>query len=315
MPHVKVTDLAFGRLQSPSLDQAEEFLTIFGMHRAERTKDALYMRGTDPNHHIHVTHLGPSKFVGLCFFVDNEDQLKQFAKAPGASGIENMDEPGGGKRVRISDPHGYQMEVMCGMQQVAPLPVRKAVVNTGDNKLRRAGELMRLTPGPAQVKRAAHAVIMTPNAKEKIKWYREMFGLICSDEVYAGDKENVIASFNRVDRGETFVDHHTFLCIEGPNSGLNHLSFEAQDIDDIMLGHQHLRKADKYKHVLGIGRHVLGSQVYDYWQDPWGRVHEHWSDSDVLNVHAPTNYLPAEEGLNSQWGEAVPEAFITHASP
>ena len=87
MPHVKVTDLAFGRLQSPSLDQAEEFLTIFGMHRAERTKDALYMRGTDPNHHIHVTHLGPSKFVGLCFFVDNEDQLKQFAKAPGASGI------------------------------------------------------------------------------------------------------------------------------------------------------------------------------------------------------------------------------------
>ena len=60
MPYVKVTDLAFGRLQSPSLDQAEEFLTIFGMHRAERTKDALYMRGTDPNHHIHVTHLGPS---------------------------------------------------------------------------------------------------------------------------------------------------------------------------------------------------------------------------------------------------------------
>ena len=48
--------------------------------------------------------------------------------------------------------------------------MRKAVVNTGDNKLRRAGELMRLTPGPAQVKRAAHAVIMTPNAKEKIKW-------------------------------------------------------------------------------------------------------------------------------------------------
>jgi len=44
----KVSDLAFGRLQSPSLDQAEEFLTNFGLHRAERTKDALYMRGTDP---------------------------------------------------------------------------------------------------------------------------------------------------------------------------------------------------------------------------------------------------------------------------
>ena len=87
MPHVKVTDLAFGRLQSPSLDQAEEFLTIFGMHRAERTKDALYMRGTDPNHHLHVTHLGPEKFVGFTFFVENEDELKKFTKAPGATGI------------------------------------------------------------------------------------------------------------------------------------------------------------------------------------------------------------------------------------
>ena len=47
MPVVKVTDLAYARLQSPSLDEAEEFLTAFGLVRAERTSDALYMRGTD----------------------------------------------------------------------------------------------------------------------------------------------------------------------------------------------------------------------------------------------------------------------------
>ena len=82
-----------------------------------------------------------------------------------------------------------------------------------------------------------------------------------------------------------------------------------------MLGHEHLVKINKYEHVWGIGRHVLGSQVYDYWKDPWGRVHEHWSDSDMLNIHAKTNLLGAEEGLDSQWGEAVPQAFITHAIP
>src|SRR5258706_1636619 len=80
MPFVKVTDLAYGRLQSPSLDEAEEFLTRFGMVRSERTPNALYMRGTDPAHHLHVTHLGPSKFIGLAFFVENEDHLKKFAK-------------------------------------------------------------------------------------------------------------------------------------------------------------------------------------------------------------------------------------------
>src|SRR6266853_267339 len=84
MPFVKVTDLAYGRLQSPSLDEAEEFLTHFGMVRSERTPSALYMRGTDPAHHLHVTHIGPSKFIGLAFYVESESDLKKLAKAPGA---------------------------------------------------------------------------------------------------------------------------------------------------------------------------------------------------------------------------------------
>lgn len=315
MPIVKVSDIAYGRLQSPSLDQAEEFLVNFGMTRAERTKDALYMRGTDPNHHIHVTHLGPSKFVGLAYYVDDEDDLKKAAKAPGASGIENIDEPGGGKRVRLKDPHGYQIEIVHGVRQLPKLPIRRNVLNWGDEKLRRAGELTRLERGPSQVKRIAHAVIMTQQATEKVKWYRETLGFVCSDDIYAGTKDNIIASFNRCDRGETFVDHHVFLCLEGPKTGLNHLSFEVQTIDDVMMGHEHLKNMNKYEHVWGIGRHVLGSQVYDYWKDPWGRVHEHWTDTDMLNSSAQPKLLSVEEGLNSQWGEPAPQAFISHAIP
>ena len=58
MPVIKAFDLAYGRLRSPDLDKQEEFLTDFGMVRADRTKNALYMRGTDAPHHIHVTELG-----------------------------------------------------------------------------------------------------------------------------------------------------------------------------------------------------------------------------------------------------------------
>ena len=314
MPVIKVADLAFCRLQSPSLDQAEEFLTAFGLARAERTKDRLYMRGTDARPFIHVTHLGPSKFLGLGFHAGSEDDLKKLAKAPGASGVENIDEPGGGKRVRIADPHGYQMEVVCGQRNPAELPFRSHVNNWGAEKLRRAGKLLRLDRGPSQVKRIAHAVLMTQDAKEKIRWYREMFGFIPSDEVYAGPKDNIIASFNRCDRGETYVDHHTFLCFEGPNTGLNHVSFEVHSFDDLMVGHEHLT-TKKYEHVWGIGRHLLGSQIYDYWKDPWGRVHEHWTDTDMLNASSGSNLLPAEEGLSSQWGEGAPESFVTHAVP
>ncbi len=69
---IKVKDLAFGRLRSPDLDQAEEFLTHFGMMRAARTPKALYMRGTDAGHHLHVTELGAPGFVGLAYYAASE---------------------------------------------------------------------------------------------------------------------------------------------------------------------------------------------------------------------------------------------------
>jgi hypothetical protein len=67
--------------------------------------------------------------------------------------------------------------------------------------------------------------------------------------------------------------------------------------------------------VWGVGRHLLGSQVYDYWADPWGRVHEHWTDSDRLNAANGGNLVPAEIGFTSQWGERAPDAFINHVTP
>ena len=87
MPWSKVTDIAYGRLRSPDLDVQEEFLTIFGMKKVERTANALYMRGTDPAHHIHITEKGDPKFLGIAYYVDNEDDLKSSPRrrAPRAS--------------------------------------------------------------------------------------------------------------------------------------------------------------------------------------------------------------------------------------
>lgn len=315
MPIVKATDIAYVRLQSPDLDQAEEFLTNFGMRRAERTGDALYMRGTDSAHHLHVTHLGPARFVGLAFYVENEDDLKKAAKAPGASAIENIDEPGGGRRVRLTDPHGFQVEVLCGMRQLPALPTREYEVNWGSNKLNRVGKLMRLDPGPSEVKRLGHAVIKTNKLPEAIKWYRESLGFIASDEIYVENKENIVATFNRCDRGAIPVDHHVFLCMAGSVPGLNHVAYEVQSFDDVFLGHEHLKSMNKYQHVWGIGRHMLGSQVFDYWQDPWGRVHEHWTDSDMLTSETPPQRHAGGSGRPSQWGEPAPKSFLDHSSP
>jgi catechol 2,3-dioxygenase-like lactoylglutathione lyase family enzyme len=307
---IKVTDMAYGKLRSPDLDAQEEFLTHFGMVRSDRTKNALYMRGTDPTHHIHVTEKGDPGFIGMAYYAPSEEDLHKVARVPGASGVENIDEPGGGQRVRLTEPNGYQIEVVWGIQQLAPIPVRRDPMNTGTEPLRRAGKLMRLPKEATPIKRIGHGVMGSPQLKETVQWFRDTLGFICSDDVYVESQDNLIGSFNRCDRGDEYVDHHVFFCLKHEQAGLNHFSFEVHDVDDVFAGHQRLEELGKYEHMWGVGRHLLGSQVYDYWADPWGRVHERWADTDRLNARSGSHLLPAHEALISQWGGPPPEKFI-----
>ncbi len=316
MPVIKVRDIAHARLQAPDLDTMEEFLTDFGLIRSDRTRTALYMRGSDAPHHLHVTELGEPRLLSIAYEADSEDDLERVSSVPGASAIEEIDEPGGGKRVRLTEPNGYQIEIVHGIKTVAPISVKEQGLNSGFHPLRRTGEVMRPPKGPARIKRIGHAVLGTPKIRETLAWFRDTLGFICSDDVYAGDKDNLIGSFNRCDCGEEYVDHHSlFVLAYPPHAGLNHISFEVYDVDDVFMGHEHLRSKGKYEHMWGIGRHTLGSQIYDYWADPWGRVHEHWADSDRINVHNGSNLVPAEIGLASQWGERVPEKMLTRVTP
>ncbi|MDP1753185.1 MAG: hypothetical protein Q8L22_27330 [Reyranella sp.] len=315
MVAIKVAEFAFPRMEAPDLDEMEEFLTHFGLVRAERTPDALYMRGTDDHHHLHVAQKGGTKFIGFAYHAADEDDLKRLAKLPGASGIETVDEPGGGKRVRLTEPNGYRIEVIAGQERVAPIKVARDELNSAREPVRRAGKVMRLSRSPTSIQRIGHGVLSTPKVKETVAWFRETLGMIRSDDVYAGDKENIIGSFNRLDRGAEYVDHHVFFCNHNARAGLNHVSYEVQDIDCVFQDHEYIKRLGKYDHMWGIGRHLLGSQVYDYWCDPWGRVHERWADTDRLNAANGGHLLSAEEGFQSQWGERPPERFLGHASP
>jgi catechol 2,3-dioxygenase-like lactoylglutathione lyase family enzyme len=315
MPITKVADIAYARLSAPDLDRQEEFLTHFGLARAARTGTALYMRGSDPAHHLHVTELGEPRFIGFAYRAADEDALATLTRVPGASGIEHIDEPGGGKRVRLTDPNGLQIEIVHGLDTVAPLPLAENPINSASERQKRLGTLTRLTPGPVPVKRLGHGVIVTTDLQKTLAWYRETLGFIPSDEIFRDDERNVISSFNRLDRGENYVDHHVFFCMQGPKAGLNHIAFEVANFDAVMTGHEHLQSLGTYKPIWGVGRHVYGSQIFDYWADPWGRVHEHMTDSDMLNASAAPNLNRAAPGGNrSQWGDSMPAHFINYAT-
>jgi catechol 2,3-dioxygenase-like lactoylglutathione lyase family enzyme len=313
MPVVKVSDMAFVRMNAPDLGKAEQFLLDFGMSTVEKTPKALYMRGTDPDPFIEAVHLGEARVLSSAWYVDHVDDLKRVSQVPGATGIENLDEPGGGKRVQLTDPLGYKVEFICDRTSAQAMPTEPAQMNLAWEPLVRK-TLQRFDRRPSRVKRIAHFVVSTPEVKKTLAWYREMLGLVRSEDIYEDDPENLIGSFNRVDQGEDYVDHHVFFCRYAPNQGMNHVSFEVQDIDDVMLGHDHL-KSQGYRPMWGVGRHFLGSQVFDYWCDPWGRVHEHWTDSDRLNIHGGEGLLSKKQAFKSQWGPAGPKEFHDWATP
>jgi hypothetical protein len=58
---------------------------------------------------------------------------------------------------------------------------------------------------------------------------------------------------------------------------------------------------------------VYGSQIFDYWMDPWGFMYEHWTDTDRLNADFVGLHDASVESANGPWGMDVPARFFTHA--
>jgi catechol 2,3-dioxygenase-like lactoylglutathione lyase family enzyme len=237
----------------------------------------------------------------VAFEAASADDLAALAQLPGASAVLPLDEPGGGWRVRLTDPDGFAVEVVHGRAPRRALPVRTVPPCNFGSVRRRFGELQRFAPGPAQVKRLGHVVLRVTDFRTSDAWYRERFGFLHSDEVHLGDPEKLLAAFMRCDRGDEYVDHHTFLCLGSGAAAFDHAAFEVEDFDAVMIGHDHLRAAG-YTHATGIGRHVLGSQVFDYWRDPWGNMLEHYTDGDLLNASATAGSFEPAVALGTQWG-------------
>jgi catechol 2,3-dioxygenase-like lactoylglutathione lyase family enzyme len=301
MTMIRIEDVEWVRFTAPDLDEMERFLIDFGLVRAERTEDALYMRGSDAEPWIHETRRGEAGFVGIGFRAASAEDLEAAAAMEGASALEPISEPGGGSRVRFSDPDGFQVEVVHGRTPAEPLAVERAApLNTGAAQPR-VRQLQRVPKGPARVKRLGHAVVRVSDFKTSSEWYESRFGFLRSDEVYLGDTENLILAFMRCDRGETPVDHHTFLCVGIGEPGFDHAAFEVEDFDAVMAGQEHL-KAAGWNHKAGVGRHILGSQVFDYWLDPWSHTLEHFTDGDLLDATAKPSLADPSVALGTQWG-------------
>jgi hypothetical protein len=142
-------------------------------------------------------------------------------------------------------------------------------------------------------------------------WYTRHFGFIPSDVQVLPDGSPAVV-FLRLDLGDTPADHHTLAIAQGFMPAYSHSAYELVDVDAIGIG-QHVLRQCGWRHAWGIGRHVLGSQIFDYWHDPWGAKHEHYCDGDLFTAEVPMGVHPVSREAMSQWGPAMPSTFTKPA--
>lgn len=303
MSVIRIEDIAHVRFAAPDLGVMRDFLVDFGLVAFE-AGGRLYGQGRDGRPFVHVTEPGEAKFLAVGLRAASLVDLEALAAHDGVA-VEPLQEPGGGHIVRLVDPDGYSVEVVAGQTNDAPAPLPgDPPLNTAAAKLR-FRQTVRLTAAPSHVLRIGHAVLKVRDFRRSEAWYKQRFGLLTSDEVEAAEGVP-LGAFLRCDRGDRPADHHTLFLAELPGPlGLLHAAFEVANLDDLMLGHQHL-KAKKRQPAWGVGRHIMGSQVFDYWKDPFGNELEHWTDGDLFTAADPPQKQPLSALLAVQWGAPHP---------
>lgn len=315
---INLTRLSYVVYEHTSLETFRQFATDFGFVEEPSSEPSIvYFRGYGKDPYVYVAHQADKKgFIGAAFAAESAEDFNRSSRLPNSRVQDLSNAPGGGKSVNITDPNGYEMIVLWG-QQLRELPEhgssnlvgRPAVNGALDRDKQRKGDFTRMKDGPALVHKIGHFGYHTDNYEKTVEWYTSNFNFVPTDLLHLPNDPTVDAlGFFRLDLGEKYSDHHCLLIARHEQTGtaIHHSSFEVEDMDTQFMGHQWLQQRG-HELVWGIGRHVHGSQLFDYWYDSSHFIVEHYADGDVVNRHAPLTRAPA--GNAAVWGPPYPAVW------
>lgn len=310
-PLIKVRDIAWLEFEKPDLVRAEVFGHAFGFSTVLRTDDELQLRGTDADAPCMIVRRGArSRFVGAAFTaVDGADVLR-LADATGSS-TRALPENIGGLAVDLVDPSGVNVRVIAGTHELAALPIQVPHVLNFGHDLLRTNATQRPPRIPARVQRLGHVVLQSTKYLQTLDWYLNNLGMIVSDFLFfPGQRERgPTMSFIRCDRGDSPADHHTLAIALGPRNRYVHSAYQVSDLDAMAAGGEYLSERG-YQRSWGIGRHVQGSQIFDYWRDPDGFLVEHFTDGDMFDDTLEPGWTAFTASGLAQWGPPATKDFL-----
>lgn len=310
-PVIKVHELAWLEFTKPDLEASERFAAAFGFTTVNRTADELQLRGTATGAPCLIVRRGQrSRYLGASFRVADSTDVVRLAGAMGAK-VEKLPESIGGLTVNLSDPTGLLVRVVADTHELAALPDQPAQVLNVGASASRTNRPQRPPREPARIQRLGHVVLQTTTYLETLNWYLDHLGLIVSDfKYFEGQRDRgPTMSFIRCDRGAIPTDHHTLAMTLGPRNRYVHSAYQVGDLDALAAGGEYLRERG-FRHSWGIGRHIEGSQIFDYWRDPDGLLVEHFADGDLFDSTLEPGWSPMTASGLAQWGPPVTKDFL-----
>ena len=310
-PIIRIADIAWLEFDKPDLMRAEAFARAFGFGVALRDPAQIHLRGTNAGSPCVILRRGQrTRFAGLALRAADEVDVLRLADVTGTA-LQPLPESIGGVSVQLTDPSGMPVKVVAGLHELPAQPTQPPqLANTGPAGAR-INATVRPRRVPARVQRLGHVVLQSTTYLQTLNWYLDTLGMIVSDFLFfPGQRDRGPAmSFIRCDRGAEPADHHTLALALGPANRYVHSAYEVSDLDALAAGGEYLLDRG-YRRSWGIGRHIQGSQLFDYWRDPDGFLVEHFADGDLFDDSLEPGWAPFTASGLAQWGPPVTKDFL-----
>ena len=169
-----------------------------------------------------------------------------------------------GGAIRTHDPSGMGVAFVVAKRVDTPPKTRERGLN------RPFAVAPRIRP-----RRIGHIVfnIAEEKMQETTAFYLERLGFRLSDRV---------TQFGDFMRCSGSVDHHNLFLLRKPVGGFNHVAFEVENLDEVVVGGKFMLEQG-WNSATTLGRHIMGSNVFWYFTNPSGGLSEYYCDMDIMD--------------------------------
>ena len=286
----------------PQLDVAHKFYSEFGLDvRLENGRLDLYTFG-HPHCWASIHEAGGGKRLQYVRYGIFAEDVAEFSARVARKGLSI--EPhalGDAQGIWLRDPDGIPAQLVVA-PKVSPSaksePIIPLAVAPGQGAAPSRSKVAAVRP-----RNLSHILRFSPDVPRMMAFCEEVLGLRLSD------RSLDIIAFVHTPHGS---DHHLVAFAKSQAPGLHHSSWDVGSIDEVGAGAEHMREAG-WGEGWGVGRHVLGSNYFNYVQDPWGSFCEYSFGIDYVpaDLDWPAADHPPADSLYV-WGPPVPDDFITN---